>query len=139
MLPESVHQRLASEFKRAAESVAEAQDLIGKVYFFSTFFGETGRQLNNHWDADLALLHYITQLACQLIPSQIGLLPSQVALPPEEFLHAIDEVSNELASAFATAEVDIVRLYAAMGRVAELAYVTSGNGAYLRMKGMIKV
>ena len=139
LLPEQVHQRLASEFKLAAEKVTEAPDLAGKLYFFSTFFGETGRQLNNHWDAHLALLPYIVQIACQLIPAQVTQLPPPVALPPEDFLRALDEVSNELASAFATPDIDMPRLYAAMGRVAELVYVTSGNGAYLRMKGMITV
>ena len=138
LLPEEIHQRLAGEFKYAAAKVAEAEDLPGKVYYFSVFFGETGRQLNNHWNADLALLHNVVQLACQVIP-QVAQLPAIAAPPHVEFLHAIDTVSVELAAAFETPELDMPRFYAAVARIAELTHLVSGNGAYLYQKGMIKL
>jgi hypothetical protein len=143
-LPKQVHQRLASEFRLAASKVAEAENIEAKLYFFSVFYGETGRQLNVHWDPDLALLFEVVQAACLQIggrvpvPPGVGLLPNGL---PEGYLQAMDEVSDELAGAFEGkgGEVNLPRLYAALARTAELTYVVGGNGAYLHMKGMIKL
>jgi hypothetical protein len=141
-LPKQVHQRLASEFKLAASKVAEADDIAGKLYYFSVFYGETGRQLNVHWDPDLALLYTVAQVACQLIGNRQP-LPASAGFPhgglPDGFLQAIDDVSDELATAFEGSAIDVPRLYAALARTAELTYVTNGNGAYLCQKGLIKL
>jgi hypothetical protein len=137
LLPEPIHERLRSEFAIAAARVADAGDLNGKIYYFSTFFGEPGRQLNNYWNADLALLHNTVQYACQAIPALLGQLPA-VAIPPiDQYLRAIDQVSADLLAAFQGPEVDMPRFYAAVARVAELTYMAGGNGAYLYQKGMI--
>lgn len=141
-LPKHVHRRLAEEFKLAASKVAGSSDIEGKLYYFSVFFGEATRQLNVHWDADLALLHLVTQAANQQIrvrprlPTSAG---SSADGLPSGFLAAVDQVSNELAAAFQGSEVDVPRLYAALARIAELAYVTTGNGAYLNEKGLLKL
>lgn len=138
-LPDQVRQRLADEFKLAAQKVAEADDLPGKMYYFSVFFGETGRQLNNHWDSDLVLLHNTVQAACQTIPIFVTQLPAIAAPPFAEYLHALDAVSDELATIFDAPEIDTLRFYRAVARVAEITYVSGGNGAYLVQKGMIKL
>lgn len=140
-LPKPVIKRLASEFKFATTKLVEAGDISTKVYYFSIFFGETGRQLNMNWDADLALLWSVTQHACNAIGGRIsqavGAFP--VGGFPDEFLRAIDEVSVELTGAFEGDELDLPRLYAALGRTAELTFATTGNGAYLLEKGTIKL
>ena len=141
-LPKHVHKRLAEEFRLAASKVAESQGLDGKLYYFSVFFGETSRQLNLHWDADLALLHLVAQASDRLIrgraPLPIGAGFSPDGLP-DEFLGAIDHVSDQLAATFEGSEIDIPRFYAVLARIAELAYVTTGNGAYLYKKGLLKL
>ncbi len=141
-LPDQVQKRLADEFKLAASMVAKSSDISEKNYYFSVFFGETGRQLNMHWDADLSLLHLVVQAACQQIGGRAQ-LTSGASFPlggfPDGFLPAIDEVSNELATAFEGKEVDVPRLYAAISRIAELTYLISGNGVYLYQKGMIGI
>lgn len=139
-LPEQIRERLAGEFRLAASKVAESDDLEGKLYYFSVFYGETGRQLNMHWDPDLALLFGVAQFACQQIANRQR-LPSGGDFPPggipEGFLQAIDEVSSQLATSFEGKEVDLPRFYAALARTSELAYATTGNGMYLYLKGMI--
>ncbi len=141
-LPRQVHKRLAQEFKLAAAKVAASHDIDGKLYYFSVFYGETGRQLNIHWDADLALLYHVAQSASQQImsrrslPTGGGFSPSGL---PDGFLQAIDEVSNELAVSFQKPEIDMPRFYAALARTAELTYITTGNGAYLYLKGAVKL
>ena len=139
-LPKQVHKRLASEFRLAASSIAESQDIADKLYFFSVFYGETGRQLNMHWDADLALLNVVTQAASGQIGARAQ-IPKTMPTGgfPDGFLQAIDEVSEELAVVFGEAEIDVARLYAAITRIAELTYLVSGNGIYLYAKGMIRL
>ena len=141
-LPKPVQKRLAQEFRLAANRVAEADDISAKLYFFSIFYGETGRQLNLHWDPDLALLFLVAQGACAGIANRPK-LPPDAGFPPDgisdEFLQALDQVSGELATAFEGSEIDIPRLYASLARTAELVYITTGNGAYLYQKGQIKL
>ena len=69
-LPKQIRERLASEFKFSAGKIIEARDIGTKIYYFSIFFGETGRQLNMHWDADLALLWSVTQHLCTGVGSR---------------------------------------------------------------------
>lgn len=142
MLPKQIHERLASEFRLAASKVAEADELEPKLYYFSVFYGETGRMLNVHWDADLALLFEVVQTACQQIGNRAR-VPTGGGIPPggipDGFLTALDKVSEELAESLQGAEIDLARFYAALARTAELTYVTTGNGLYLYLKGMIKL
>jgi len=141
-LPKQIRRRLAEEFRLAASKVAEAQDIDGKLYYFSVFFGETSRQLNVHWDPDLALLHLVAQAAGQQIRGRMPLPISAGFSPnglPDEFLGAIDQVSDELAVAFEGSEIDMARFYAALARIGELVYVTTGNGAYLYKKGLLRL
>lgn len=141
LLPKSIRQRLANEFKFAATKIAENDDIGMKVYYFSVFFGETGRQLNMQWDADLALLWSAAQHFCNAVgtrsASATGPFPRGGF--PAEFLQAIDEVSVELAGAFDGVEVDVPRLHAALERTAKLTFATTGNGAYLVENGTIKL
>lgn len=140
-LPKPVHEFLESEFKFAAAKVAEATNIAEKVYYFSVFYGQAGRQLNLHWDADLALLWSVGQSACTAI--NLRLTQSTGSFPvgglPDGFMEALDEVSLEFAGAFEGGQVDVPRLYAALARTAELTYITTGNGAYLNEKGMIRL
>ena len=140
-LPKSIHENLRDEFKFAASKVAEATTVSAKAFYFSAFFGQTGRQLNMHWDADLALLWSVVQHASNAINGRLATASGEYPTAgfPEGFLEAIDEVSTELAGAFEGDEIDVPRLYAALARTSELTYLTTGNGIYLYEKGFIKL
>ncbi len=140
-LPEPIHEFLEDEFRFAASKVAEATNIGEKVYYFSVFFGQAGRQLNMHWDADLALLWSVGQHACNAINSRMAQATGSFPVGgfPDGFMEGLDEVSIELAGAFEGGKVDVPRLYAALARTSELTYITTGNGAYLYEKGIIKL
>lgn len=139
-LPEPIRQRLATEFRFAASKVSEAGDISTKAYYLSVFFGEPGRQLNMHWDPDLVLMWSVMQHLCNSIVGRgreaTGAFPTGGF--PDGFAQAMEEISNELAAAFEQDEVDIPRMYAALARSAELTYATTGNGAYLSQRGVIR-
>ncbi len=140
-LPKPVHEFLENEFSFAASKVVEATNIAEKVYYFSVFFGQAGRQLNAHFDADLALIWSVGQSACNAINNRIAQATGDFPVGglPDGFMKALDEVSIEYAGAFEGGTVDVPRLYAALGRTSELTYLTTGNGAYLYEKGMIRL
>ena len=111
-----------------------------KTYYFSVFHGETARQLNMHWDADLVLLWSVTQHFTNAIGARSTQAKGEFPLGgyPDGFLQVIDEVSADLAGAFDGVELDVPRLHSALEIIAALAFSTTGNGAYLVEKGEIK-
>ena len=131
-------QRLAKEYLYAVTKMRETQP-ARKLFYFSVFFGEAQRMLNLEWDRDLALiytvtLHVYTQITAQAPLS--GQLPIDVATIHEQLTKA----AAALAAYYEKAENESTRkeLYQVLGRLAEIAYVASGNGSYLYEKGLIK-
>lgn len=140
-LPESIHEFLENEYSFAAKKMSEAATLNEKVYYFSVFFGQAGKQLNAHWDDQLALLWSVVQHACNAINSRIAQGPGEYPTHgfPEGFGVALDEVGAELAGAFEGGKIDTDRLYAALRRSADLTYLTTGNGIYLHERGLLRL
>ena len=136
-LPEPIRERVQAEFRFAADSMAAAPDLPGKLYFFSAFFGEVNRSMNQHWDAELALLHLVLVSAHREVLgriSQPGPLSGDV---PQELPGALTEVAADLAQLFESPEQDTTRLHEVLARLAEVAYTATGNGYYLYLKGAV--
>lgn len=135
-----MHERLRTEFRIAASKVGEARDIRTKNYYFSAFYGEALRQLNVHWDIDLALAWSVVQHACQAINTRLS---AGDAYPvggfPSDFGSALDSISNDLAAAFDGDVVDLAGLHDALKKVAELTFATTGNGAYLYAKGVFRL
>jgi hypothetical protein len=119
--------------------MAAAPDLAGELYFFSALFGEVNRSMNQHWDAELALLNLVLLSAHREMLgriSQPGPLSGDV---PQELPGALVEVAADLAELFESPEQDSVRLHEVLARVAEIAYTATGNGYYLYLKGAVKL
>lgn len=136
-LPKAIQQRLAKEFSFAAAKMSEAPDLSRKLYFFSVFFGEANRAMNQSWRAELALLDMVAQATYMTIQAQM-MAPVPVELPrrlPDELTIA----AQGLASLFEEPEINSDNLCTLLARIAELSYVSTGNGRFLFLKGDIKV
>ncbi|MBI4298925.1 MAG: hypothetical protein HY666_04105 [Chloroflexi bacterium] len=141
-LPKPIQQQIAKEFLFVANKIEETPDLSTKLYFFSGFFGETNRVMNQHWSPDLALLHLVLQATHHSINSRVGTILSQterVVQIPEGLQLALTEVSRHLADVFQSEKIDGTALLHILARMAELGYVTTGNGYYLYIKGQIKI
>jgi len=147
-LPKSVHEKLAHEFRFAADGMVGTNDLLAKLYLFSTFYGETNRALNEVWDRELALMHMVTQAAHQQISNAVAVAPRQlvtirdkptILTLPTELAETLTKLGVELAEIFESKNIDSVRLHDLLYRVNELAYTTTGNGFFLYLKGAIKL
>jgi len=138
-LPEPIGKRLASEFRFAADMMARSPDLPSKLYFFSAFYGELNRMLNQAWSRELSLAHAVLKLAYDVINGRMAApTPEGVRIPPE-LPAALDRVANDMAELCAREEIDGVQLSEILARAAELTYVVTGNGFYLYLKGEIKI
>lgn len=137
-LPEPLRKRLASEFRIAASGMAQSPDLPSKLYFFSVFFGETNRVLNQSWSPELALMHLVLQKVHGQLNERAN-IPIVGPQIPSELPGALDKLANELAELFRGKQIDEGALTHILAKAAELGYVVSGNGYYLYLKGDIKI
>jgi hypothetical protein len=122
--------------------MAAAPDLANKLYFFSALFGEANRAMNQHWDAELALIHFVLSKAHAEIMLRITQpLPGGADLSgvPQELPEALTKAAAELTELFQGPEQDTAKIHEVLARVAEVAYTTTGNGYYLYLKGAIKL
>ena len=141
-LPKATQTRLAQEFRFSAQKMAETPNLQTKLYFFSALYGEVSRVLNQVWDSELSLLHLVLQSSHRMISSRVAAYVSgaERTIPiPEDFPEALDATANALAEVFEEPEIDPTRLGRVLAKIAALAYVTTGNGYYLHVKGALKV
>jgi hypothetical protein len=140
-LPDALRERLDKEFHFAAAGMASAPDIQQRIYFFSVFYGEINRVLNQWWSPELALAHSVLKDTTEQISGRVNapIVGTPNAGIPQEFSAALDQLANDLAELFAAPEVEEAKLYLALARAAELGYVVTGNGYYLYLKGAIKV
>ena len=138
-VPEPIRERLHSEFVFAANSMAATSDLSEKLYFFSALFGEVNRAMNQHWDAELALIHLVLIGAHRETLGRISQPGPLSVNVPKELPDALTDVAADLVQLFEGPEQDSAKIHELVTRVAEIAYTATGNGYYLYLKGAIKL
>ena len=142
MLPNEVQERLATEFRFAVDQMKATDDIPTKLYFYTVFFGEAQRMLNMAWDPNIALVHLVTREAYREINGRINEVTSGQdrvvglfsAIPIE-----LEKASDELASIFEAKPIDYDSLLKVLSRMAELAYLSTGNGKYIALKGLADI
>lgn len=137
-LSEPIRNRIAKEFRFVADGMAANSDLPVKLYFFSAFYAELQRMLNQSWSADLVLAHLVLKETHQQINGRLS-MPVPTGGIPTGFSDALDQIANDLADLFAREQIDESELYKLLARAAELGYAVTGNGFYLYLKGEIKI
>jgi hypothetical protein len=115
---------------------------LRKLYFFSILYGEAQRVLNMHWDSSLGLIHMVTSVAYRSIDMRAKAI-AQRAEPVislnEDYWKALTDVCRGLAEYVESDDDNSALLLGLLARMADLSYMTTGNGYYLHMKGEIKV
>ncbi len=134
-------QRLAKEYRYAATRMQQEAHPAKKLFYFSAFFGEAQRILNQEWDRDLALIFMVTQQTHTQITAMaqtpvFSVLPIQWAAVYEQ----LTKTASDLATYTEKKEDEGSgeELCQILGRFAEITYAVSGNGSYLYEKGLIK-
>ena len=138
-LPKPIRERLRSEFRFAADSMAATPVLAKKLFLFSALFAEVNRAMNQHWDAELALTHLVLVSAHRDMLGRISQLPPLSEDVPQELPEALTKAAADLADLFEKPEQDAAKLHEVLARVAEVAYTATGNGYYLYLKGAVKL
>ena len=141
-LPKPIREHLHGEFRFAVDRMAATPDLFGKLYFFSGLFGEVNRAMNQHWDAELGLIHFVLSKAHAEISVRISQPPplgADLSALPQELPEALTKAARELTELFEGSEQDTAKIHEVLARIAEVAYTATGNGYYLYLKGAIKL
>lgn len=132
-LPDDLRTRLASQYEYAATHMRDAEDPRQKLWFYTVFYGESTRVMNMHWDAQLALIHGITQLTFGVIDQRITALAKgqepNISLPAN-FMDALTDAADDL-TAYVRDNGSDEELLRILSRLYELSYVSTGNGFYL--------
>ena len=136
-LPKAVHQRLAQEYRFAADKMAQESDIHRKMFFLSALFAEASRSLNWAWDRDLALIYAVIQHTHQQVQARLQVGGRGVLLS-EDIFTGLTEAASELTR-YVETDGQGKDLQAILGRFAELAYASTGNGSWLIERGVLKV
>jgi hypothetical protein len=135
-----LRQRLAKEYRYAASKMQEVTP-ERKMFYFSVLFGEAQRVLNFEWDRDLALVYIVTQQCHALISAQTPMLGTLLPIKVTTVYGKLTQATSDIADYFEKVENDNnkLELYQILAQIAEITYVTNGNGTYLYEKGAIKL
>ena len=137
-MPDQAKERLAQEYRLAAEKMQNTADADQKLYYFSVVSSEAGRVLNWAWDSELALLFLVCQGAHQTLGVRANNIRSgndRGIQFPNDWQGALTGVTTQLADLFSAEVIDSERLLTLLATIAGLAYITTGNGYYLYLKG----
>jgi hypothetical protein len=128
---------LTAEFKYSAKKMREYPSPEQKIYYFSNTFGVLHRVFNLEYDLQLVFAHFVLVTAHGNISARIQAIKSgdEVVSFPGEYFDRLSEHVETLASMIEKDE----NLLGTLAKIAELAYLTSGNGYFLYEKKILKI
>ena len=141
-LPKAAHEHLRKEFAIAAKFMQNTSDQSGVLYYFSAFLGATHRAMNLSYSTDLALMHLVLKTTHDEITDRIREIRTgqeRVVLFQPSVFSTLKSLASRLATLVETPTIDDKALYDIYAQLAELAYVSTGNGYYLLVKGSINL
>ena len=135
------HRRIiVDEFRSVAARMRETSDEYRKLYWFSAIYGVLTRVFNLEFDATLVFIHVLLNGAYNTINARAAAISQgrdRAINIPEGLFDSLNEVLEELAGNIETDnEQDIFRN---LQKIANLTYVTTGNGYYLYQKGLLQL
>ena len=131
---------IVEELKNIAKKMKESNDLFEKMYFFSASYSCINRIFNLEFDPTLVLVHMVLQNAYTVIRGRVELLArgqDRAIKIPKEFFNILQETISDIANNISENNKD--ELFKNLQKIANLSYLTTGNGNYLFQKGMLKI
>jgi hypothetical protein len=109
-----------------------------KLYYFSGIYSVIQRVLNFEYDADLVYLHLVLRHTYDAFYTRLqAILKGGESIIPLEEIHftKLSEICKELARSIEKKQETSEKLK----KLAVLSYSTTGNGHYLRTKGLLNI
>ena len=136
-----LQRRLTEEYRYAVSRMQQEGQAVRKLYYFSVFYSEAQRVLNSEWNRDLALIygvtfHTYTQVNAAMQSPALMQLPMDWAAVYDKLTVAASDLTSYLERSDNDGSEELREI---LGRLAEIAYVVSGNGIYLHGRGSIKL
>lgn len=131
---------IAKEFREVVEKMKETKDLSEKMYFFSATYGVVSRVFNLDFDPVLVFVHLVLNAAYDNINGRLMALKGgqdKVVQIPEGLFDNLQKAVEELAENIETGNED--KFFKNLQKIANLAFVTTGNGYYLYKKGVLQL
>jgi len=131
---------IVEEFKNVATKMKESNDITDKLYFFSASFAILDRIFNLEFNPTLVLIHMVLQNAHFTIRGRAEALirgQDKVVEIPPGFFDNLQETILDIANSIS--KDDKNELFKNLQKIANLSYITTGNGYYLFTKGMLKI
>jgi hypothetical protein len=136
-LPADLRQRLVNEIRFVAERIRAEPDLRKKIYYFSGVYGEMFRLLNISYDPQLLFAHNTMSNSYQLmraLSDAIVLGRDTTVIFPDDFFDRLCALLEELANRI----VNDQDIYRTLEAISCLSYISTGNGYYLYLKGILR-
>jgi len=109
-----------------------------KLYYFSAVFGIAQRIVNFEYDPGLMFDFQVLQLVHNMLNARVSAIKARqdgsVSLP-EGLFDSLEKALEELVDSIDGGKDS----YSALQKMINLAYITTGNGYYMYLKGMIKI
>jgi len=131
---------IVEELKNVATKMKESNDITDKLYFFSAAFAILDRIFNLEFNPTLVLIHMVLQTAYFTISGRVEALikgQDKVIKIPMGFFDSLQETILDIANSIS--KDDKNELFKNLQKIANLSYVTTGNGYYLFQKEMLKI
>ena len=125
---------LVGEINFVLGKMAEEEDPLSKIYYFSAVYGIMHRIYNLEYAPDLIFAHFVLNSTYNQINVRLQ-NPDNTIKMPDELFEKLEEATRELLNAL---EKDL-DLYEVLKKFTLLGYVTIGNGYYLYQKGLLKL
>ena len=131
---------IVEELKSIAKKMKDTSDLKEKIFFFSATYSTMNRIFNLEFNPTLVLIHMVLQNAYLSISGRVeaSIRGQDRAIKiPNGLFDALQEKIVDLAEIINKDNKN--ELFINLQEIANISYLTTGNGYYLFQKGILKI
>lgn len=137
-IPKNFREELVKEINFVAERMRKEPDPRKKLYYYSGVYGLVNRTFNINFDPELLFMHLILNSTYGIMKSRVD----AIILGRDTLIEVPDNLFDRLSDALEELAENVEKneeTYLTLQKIANLAYVTTGNGFYLYQKGILKI
>lgn len=137
-LSKELQKTFAEEIEFALKGMRGTSSVSEKLYYYSGVYAAAQRIFNTEFDPEMVFIHNVLQNSHQLIHVRSAQLQQGVdphLKLPETFFAKLEADLEKLALAIKKGG----SVYPTLQDISNLAFITTGNGYHLYLKGLISV